>query len=660
MPHTPSNRRIRFAFAFLAFLLLVLPITGQAQEVNFDFEDADLRAVIQAVAEFTGKNFLVDPRVKGKVTVIAPTPLAEDEAYKVFQSVLEVNGYVTVQGEGATKIVPQEEGKHRSIGVSEEGDRRDGDTMVTRVVRLQHVSAQRMVPILRPLIPPYGHLVAYPDTSALILTDRASNIDRLVNIIGRLDRASESGEVEVVPLAHASAKELADMLGRLYPGNGDKQQRGGTGVQVMADPRTNSLILKADVGTRREIKALAKDLDSPTGSTGNTHVIYLKNADAENLVEVLQSTVAAKGGNGGSKGGAVEGVTLKADAQTNALVVRASKSDFRAIQQVVEKLDVRRLQVYVEALIAEVSTDTAKEFGIQWQAADGLQGNNRGVIGSTSFTVGDSIQAATQNPLGLGAGLSVGYVDGTLTLPDGTQVLNMAGLIRALESNNDTNVLSTPNLLTMDNEEAEIVVGQNVPFVTGSFSSTDSGTAVQNPFQTIERKDVGLTLRLTPQITEGSAIKMNIYQEVSSVSQRGEAQDIVTNKRSLETTVVAENQRMVVLGGLIQDETQTNEQMVPLLGRIPLLGALFRYQSVSHQKTNLMVFLRPRIIRGPADMDKPTRSKYRYLENLREVQGLETSGKDVPPLEKWDRITPGGPLNGAGPDSDANGKHAEQ
>lgn len=631
--------RLLLAAATL-LLLAVRPTAALAQEVNFDFENADLRAVIQAVAEFTGKNFLVDPRVKGKVTVVAPTPLSEEEAYKVFQSVLEVNGYVTVVGDGATKIVPQEEGKHRSIGTSEAGDRPEGDAMVTRVLRLEHVSAQRMVPILRPLVPPYGHLVAYPDTSALILTDRAANIDRLVGIIRRLDRPTEAGEVEVVPLAHASAKEMADMLGRLYQSQGGGGQQQAKAVQVMADTRTNSLLLKADAATREEIKALAQDLDSPTGTSGNTHVIYLKNADAENLVEVLQSTV--EGGNGGGQGEQASGVTIKADSQTNALVVRASKSDYRTIQQVVEKLDVRRLQVYVEALIAEVSTDTAREFGIQWQAANGLQGNNQGVVGSSSFTVGDTIQGAAQNPLGVGAGLSVGYVDGTLTLPDGTQVANLPALLRALESTNDTNVLSTPNILTMDNEEAEIVVGQNVPFVTGSYSTTDSGTSAQNPFQTIERKDVGLTLRITPQITEGSAIKMNIYQEVSSVTQQGEAQDIVTNKRSLETTVVAENERMVVLGGLIQDETQENEQMVPLLGRIPLLGALFRYQSVSHNKTNLMVFLRPRIIRGPADMDKPTRSKYNYIEDLREAQGLEGSGDKPPPLEKWDHITPGG------------------
>ena len=632
LPTGPSRR--------LLTLLLILGSLAAipravAQEVNFDFENADLRAVIQAVAEFSQKNFLVDPRVKGKVTVVAPTALTEDEAFKVFQSVLEVNGYVTVEGEGVTKIVPQEEGKHRAVDLA--GDGESGDQMVTRVLRLQHVSAQRMVPILRPLVPPYGHLVAYPETSALILTDRADNIQRLVGIVQRLDQPAETGEVEVIPLANASADKLSDLLGRLFTEQGGKQQNGGEpGVSVLSDPRTNSLIVRADQGTRSEIEAIAKDLDAPTGAGGNTRVIYLENADAENLVDVLKGTIGEDGGGKGGNG--IGEITVKADPQTNALVVRASKSDFQTINKVVEKLDVRRLQVYVEALIAEISTDTAREFGIQWQAADGLKGDQKGVIGGTSFTVGDSIRATAQNPIGIGAGLSVGYVDGTLTLPDGTEIFNVAGLVRALETRSDTNVLSTPNLLTMDNEEAEIVVGQNVPFVTGSFSSTDSGTSVQNPFQTIERKDVGLTLRLKPQITEGSAIKLNIYQEVSSVVQKGQAQDIVTQKRSLDTTVVADNGRMVVLGGLIQDDNKKNVQEVPVLGRIPLLGSLFRYQRRSHRKTNLMIFLRPRIIRGPADMDKPTRKKYGYIERLQEGQGL--GEEEPPPLEKWERITP--------------------
>ncbi|MEF8792653.1 type II secretion system secretin GspD [Thiohalorhabdus sp.] len=636
------RRLILVAVVYLGLTHATSPL---AAKVNFDFQDADLRAVIQAVAEFTGRNFLVDPRVEGKVTVIAPQGLNEDEAFRVFKSVLETNGYVLARGEGGVaKIIPQQEGKFNS-----QEKAAPGTSMVTRVIHMDHVSAQRLVPILRPLIPPYGHLVAYPDTESLIITERSAHIQEIVGIVERLDRSTDVGEVELISLVHASAEDLAEKLTKLYSQKGGQKAKGGGALTIMAYGRTNTLVVRADEATRNEIKNLAQDLDTPTGEGGQTHVIYLENAEAKSLVEILQNTVGGRKEGGGEQGG--DRVTLKADPQTNALVVRAGKNDFQTIQNVVEKLDVRRLQVYVEALIAEVSAETAREFGIQWQAANGLQGNNQGVVGTSSFSVGDSIQGAAQNPLGLGAGLSVGYVDGTLTLPNGTNVANVLGLVRALESRSDANVLSTPNLLTMDNEEAEIVVGQNVPFVTGSFSQNNQGTNVQNPFQTIERKDVGLTLRLKPQITEGSAIKLDIYQEVSSVTQQGQAQDIVTNKRSLDTTVVAENQRMVVLGGLIEDEVNKSVQEVPLLGRIPLLGALFRYKSVDHQKTNLMIFLRPQIIRGPADLDQATREKYNYLEDLREVQGIEEgTGEKPPPLEKWDRIVPKGETAGQAPE----------
>ena len=621
-------------------ILLCIPVSVTAQEVNFDFEDADLRAVIQAVAEFTGKNFLVDPRVQGKVTVVAPTPLTQDQAYKVFQSVLEVNGFVTVEADGAVKIVPAEEGKVRDTGVFNEGTAPGNEDMQTRVLRLEYVNPERLVPILRPLVPAYGHLAADMESSSLIITDRAANVDRIVNIVRRLDRPAQNGELEVITLLHASAADMAQMLGRLYPTALDPAAL-GSGVLVMEDPRTNSLVIKADIGTRTEIRELLTSLDMPTDNTGDTQVIFLNNADAENLVKVLQETVNSTGeaqaaGAPGSK------MTIKADTETNALIVHGSKSEFNEIRKVIESLDVRRLQVYVEALIAEVSADVAKEYGIQFQTADGLRNDNEGVIGSSGFNLGTSLQDVVTNPLAAGAGLSVGFIDGTVILPDGTELINLVGLARALESQSDANILSTPNILTMDNQEAQIVVGQNVPFVTGAYSQTGQGSnALNSPFQTIERRDVGLTLRIKPQITEGSAVKMDIYQEVSSVAQRGEAQDIVTNTRSLSTTVVAENNRMVVLGGLIQEDTSLNEQKVPLLGDIPILGNLFRYRSNKRTKTNLLIFLRPRIVRASSDMDEPTRRKYEYLDEL--TTGSKQSDKPVeksPALQEWDFISP--------------------
>jgi general secretion pathway protein D len=495
-----------------------------------------------------------------------------------------------------------------------------------------------MVPVLRPLLPSYGHLVAYSDTNALIITDHASNVGRLTNIVRRLDKPTQTGAVEVVPLVHASAKQMAETLSQLYSG---KKKGDSSSMSVLPDPRTNNLIIKADEATRTELKKLAQKLDSPTGSEGNVRVMYLENADAENLVKVLQEVVSKQSG---KKGGGGRGeVALHADKQTNAVVVRASKSAFQTIEKVVDRLDVRRLQVYVEALIAEVSSERAREFGIQWQATEGLSGNNRGAIGGTSFTLGDNIQDVAQNPAATGSGLSLGYVDGSLEV-GGEEILALGGLVRALETDSDSNVLSTPNILTMDNQEAEIVVGQNVPFVTGSYSQTNNDTNATNPFQTIERKDVGLTLRLTPQITEGSSVKMDIYQEVSSVTrQASNAADIITNKRSLDTTVVAENGEMIVLGGLIKTDRSTQQQMVPLLGRIPLLGSLFRYQTMDKQKTNLMVFLRPKIIRKNADMADPTTDKYQFLNRLREQQRGTSESQDPPPLEQWERIGPGTP-----------------
>ena len=617
-------------------VLLSHTIAGYSQDISFDFEDAELRSVIQAVAEFTGRNFLVDPGVEGKVTVVAPDPLSEEEAYRVFQSVLEVNGYVTVESEGVTKIVPVDKGK---LGGVYPPDRSaGGDDVITRVVHLEHVRAERLVPILRPLIPAYGHLAGDAKSSALILTDRAANVERMVNIIRRLDRPARTGEVELIPLSHASAEELAQLFNRLHQGP-DPDGGPGNGVALIADTRTNSLIIKADANTRKELKALALELDSPSTGGGNTQVIYLKNASAENLVEVLESslknTAAADGGNMAQK------ISIKADPETNALVVTAEQSDYKILERVIRKLDVRRLQVYVEALIAEVDAQTTQEIGVQFGVGDGVRSDRRGIVGATNLgTVsGTTLAEVLANPLAAGAGLSLGYVDGIITLPDGTEVHNLNALAKALEGESDANVLSTPNILTMDNEEAEITVGQNVPFITGSFAQINQGTAVENPFQTIQRKDVGLTLRIKPQITEGSAIKMEIFQEVSNVAQRGEARDIVTNTRSLSTTIVAENNQMVVLGGLIQDDISNNVQKVPLLGDVPILGQLFRYKNRTRRKTNLLVFLRPQVIRGPKDMDEPTRNKYEYLGQLTDRDVFKDADDAESPLQEWELIS---------------------
>lgn len=633
----------RTAACLLLLGALLAPGVGaQTRTVNFDFEDAELRAVIQAVAEFTGKNFLVDPNVKGQVTVVAPSALTEEEAYRVFLSVLEVNGYVAVADAGIIKIVPAEKGKLSGLADGAQGS--DGDGMVTRVIRPEHVLAERLVPILRPLVAPYGHLAGDAESGSLILTDRAANVARLLDIIRRLDMPAKGGEVDLVSLTHASATELAELFNRLH--RQDAADATGGGATLMADRRTNNLIIKADADTRREIRALAMALDTPAQGRGDTHVIYLKNASAENLAQALESALSHEQTEAGQD--STDKLHIRAEPETNALIVTASQSDFRIIEQVIRKLDIRRLQVYVEALIAEVDAQVTQELGVQFSIGDGVRGNRRGVVGATNFDTGTSIQSVLTNPLAAGAGLSLGFVDGVITLPDGTEIYNLTALAKALEGQSDANVLSTPNILTMDNEEAEIVVGQNVPFITGSFTRINQGAAVENPFQTIERQDVGLTLRIRPQITEGSAIKMEIFQEVSSVAQRGEARDIVTNTRSLSTTIVAENNQMVVLGGLMQDNVSNNAQKVPLLGDLPVLGNLFRFRGRTRKKTNLLVFLRPQVIRAPMDMDQPTRDKYDYLEQLTELDAFKDSETRLNPLQDWELITGNdGPQSGA-------------
>ena len=630
---------------YLAYLIRVVlcytvlftgaPLT-HAQTVNFEFEDADLRAVIKAVAEFTGKNFLVDPAVKGKVTVVAPQPVTEEEAYRTFLSVLEVHGYVAVESEGVIKIVPEEEGKTHEGVPDLDKTVPNRDDMVTRILRLEHVMAERLVPVLRPLVAPYGHLAADAGSDSLIVTDRSANVSRIVEIVRRLDRPANTGEVELLTLKNASAESLARLIEQLYQQTG-AENKTISGTVVIADSRTNSLIIKADSTIRKEILAIAVELDQPTGTGGDTHVIYLKNADALNMAEVLQATLDKSGEENGKLS---TDVIITADPDTNSLILTASKSDFTTLERVIGQLDIRRLQVYVEALIAEVRTDKGRELGVQWQTADGLRDDRRGVVGRTDFRVGTSITDVILNPLAAGAGLALGYSDGTVTLPDGTEIVNLSVLATALDSQTNVNVLSTPNILTMDNQEAEIIIGQNVPFITGSYSQINQGTAVNNPFQTIVREDVGLTLRIKPQITEGSAIKLEIFQEVSSVAQKGEAFDIVTNTRSLTTTIVAENNRMVVLGGLIQEDASSNEQKVPLLGDIPLLGNLFRYRNTNRVKTNLLIFLRPKIVRGLADMDGPTRKKYEYIDTMSSQQGLRQPDTGPSPFDEWELITP--------------------
>ncbi|MBI5040193.1 MAG: type II secretion system secretin GspD, partial [Gammaproteobacteria bacterium] len=481
-----------------------------------------------------------------------------------------------------------------------------------------------------PLIPQQGHMAAYPGTNVLIISDRAENIERLVSIVRRMDQQSDN-EIEVMPLQYASAAEVVRIIAALNrPQAGMPQAVSGGEPSVIADERTNSVLIGGDKSDRLRLRMVISHLDTPLDRGGNTHVIYLKYSKAEDLVKVLTgvSTSIAQDKKGGQAAGggaaaaqAQDGLSIQADEAANALVITASPDVFRSLESVIRQLDIRRAQVHVEAVIAEISTDKAVELGIQWRATDDLDG--AGVIGGTNFSSGTAINTVAANPLAAGDGLNLGYFEGTTTIL-GKEILNLGVLVKALAADAGSNILSTPNLVTLDNQEAEIVVAQNVPFVTGSYTNTGATEGATNPFQTIQREDVGLTLKVKPQINEGDAIKLEIEQEISNVSNKPVpgATDIVTNKRSIKTTVMVDDKQMIVLGGLLDDNLSESVQKVPLLGDLPVLGNLFKSRSTNKVKRNLMVFMQPSILRDAAYTNEVSAGKYNFM------RGLQTQMRD--------------------------------
>ncbi len=591
---------------------------SQAKDVTLNFKNADIRALIEFVAGFSGKNFLVDNRVKGQVTLVSPTPISEQEAYEVFLSVLEVNGYAAVPSGPVIKIVPRAESKQKSVPVRLDTGKNADDAMVTQVIRLQYADAQQLVALIRPLISPNSHLVAYPRGNMLLLTDSASNIARIVKILKLLDRKDAVG-VQLFQLQHASADKLAATLTSLYAAQGARPGQGPNAIKAIAHQPGNMLIVVGQPQLINEVAGVIERLDvPPEADSGRLQVRYLKYANAEDVAKVLSQLVGQAGPPGKGKKLFAGDVKVVADATTNALLITADPSDMAAVNGIVDRLDVQRRQVLVEALIVEVSANAAEQFGIEWRGISDFTKPGRKPFGGTSFSnqAGTSIGTVAATPLNPGNGLVVGLVDGTITF-GGAQFLNIGALARALESKADTNVLSTPNILTMDNEEAEIVVGQNVPFVTGK-STTQGG--VTNPFQTIERKDIGLTLKVKPQISEGDAVRLELYQEISSIdtAATGQGADLITNKRSIKTVVLARNGQMIVLGGLMRDDNTSGVQRVPCIGAIPILGEPFKFTENQHRKTNLMVFLRPHIIKSASDIDNLTNRKYGEIRKLYE------------------------------------------
>jgi general secretion pathway protein D len=643
----------------------VIAVTPRAGEVVLNFQGADLQAVVKAMSQMTGRNMLIDPRVRGQVTIVSARPMPVAAGYQIFLSALKTQGFTAVEGPGdAVRIIPVAEAKAAAPVNEQDGPPRGGEQVVTHVVIGQHVAVAQLQNVLRPLMSPTSQLSVYDPANALIITDYADNVRRLLRIIERIDQPA-STDVTVIPVQHASAIDLAELVVRLsgtglatpgaVPGVPPTQiAAGGDRFSVVPDGRTNSILLRSDnPGRIALLRSLIERLDVPARAIGSTRVIYLKHAEATKLVEVLRGMLSATTGApgqtaapGGRPGGAAPSL-IQADEATNSIIINASDTVYNNLRLVIEQLDVRRAQVYVEALVAEMNADRTDELGFQWAAAGGV--GSRAVGAAANFpSANPSIAALAAAPAAVAAaggpaGLTVAVLGNTITLPDGTTVRGLGALARALQANNLGNILSTPNLLTLDNYQAKIVIGQNVPFVTGSFAAaaavTATGAGAVNPFQTIERKDVGLTLRIKPQISEGSTIRLEIYQEVSSVNTtaRAGASDLVTDKRSIETKVVVDDGNTIVLGGLIQNTLNVTTQQIPLLGDIPFLGALFRFKSEERKRTNLMIFLRPVIIRSVEDGYRVTQDRYEYLRGYTRGEGPER--EDI-----YDRMEPVPPV----------------
>lgn len=640
----------------VALLWLVYALPAHAETVTLNLKDADIGALISTVAEVSNKNFIVDPRVKGKVTVISSRPMNSDEVYQVFLSILKVHGFAAVPSGEVIKIIPDVNAKQEDIPTTTESEPGVGDEMVTRVIQVDNVAAAQLVPILRPLVPQQGHLAAYPATNVLIISDRASNVERLFTIIRRIDQVSDS-EIEVIPLTHASAAEVVRVLTTLTRSSAVGKAPGAGGEQqvMVADERTNSVLLGGDRADRLRLRAIISHLDTPQDSGGNTDVVYLRYAEAKEIVTVLmgvgkieeQESGQPKGATATSRrGGSFD---IQADESTNALVITAPPDIMRTLKRVISQLDIRKAQVLVEAIIAEVSGDVAKDLGVQWLFSGGRDGGET-PVGIVNFTnSGSTISDVVNGISTVASGGSLPAAAGNVLLGFGDvskdNNFNYLAIMNALASDTNTNVLSTPTLVTLDNEEAEIVIGRNVPFLTGSFTSTGAGDSATNPFQTIQRQDVGLTLKIKPQINEGNALRLDIEQEVSSIAPSvAGASDIVTKKRAIKTNVMVDDGQIVVLGGLIEETVGEDEQKVPLLGDIPLLGNLFKSRATDVTKTNLMVFIHPVILRDSSVASHYTNNKYNYIRALQmseDADGVDLMpGKQHPVLPDIDQYTP--------------------
>ena len=631
-----------------AIFLLVTPDLA-AQEYTVNLKDTDIQEFIKFVADVTGTTMVVDPNVKGKVRVISSKPVTQSELYDLFLSILDVQGYTAVRSGQVVRIVPSKDARSSPVPLIENQDLLANDEYVTQVIRLDNISAAKLIPVLRPLVPQQAHMAAYAPSNAIIISDIRSNIGRIVEIIERMDRSAIQ-TTEIIRLKYGVSEDVVSMLNTLEKARQGEGAEANKDVILVADKRTNSVVVTADEMSVERIRKLVAYFDSPLEQSGNVRVVYLEYADAtetaEVLTRVMQNIARLEAGGTQRNGGES---TVEADAGTNSLIITADTDEMAALESVIARLDIRRAQVLIEAIIVEMEMTEGQELGLQWLFANdsGLYGGNisnstaqqrrnaelaGALLPDNGSEVIDTRSVAGALASTPGATLGWGMVDESLTM---TVILN------ALETQGNANILSTPSLLTLDNEEAFITVGQEVPFVTGSYTNTGSANGASNPFQTIERQSVGITLKVTPQINEGDSVVLDIVQEVSSISaQILAASDVITNERKIETKVLANDSDILVLGGLVKDDVQDSTQGIPLLSDIPLLGRLFRNDVVSVTKSNLLVFIRPTIIRDDQDLAGATAEKYRFIRDKqlqRRERGLMfLDDGSLPVLPTWE------------------------
>ena len=680
--HAQEWRKISAATILSTSLALTFMPNAYAQDPSqnsaaLNFVGADIESVVKAIGHFTGNTFIIDPRVKGQINLVSEKPLTKDQAFKLLASSLRLQGYAVVTADGYTKVVPEADAKLQAGPTQNNAVR--GDQIATQIYRLNYESANNIVTVLRPLISPNNTINANPGNNSIVITDYADNLKRLSKIIGALD-VPANNELEIVPIKHAIASDIATLVSRLTDGNQPGLADSGRMV-LLADPRTNSILVKApSVARSNLVKSIIEKLDQPTALPGNVHVVYLKNAEAVKLAQTLRSILSSDsslptsgaassslspvgavnsavtaGGPAGAGGSALQGGLssssssnaqssgagggfIQADAATNTLIITASEAVYKNLRGVIDQLDARRAQVYVEALIVEVSPKNTQDFGIQWMAATGDKNSDYRVAGGTSFDANGNglFNLAAKNSVTLGSALPTAGLTVGLFKQIGSQ-LGLGALARAMARDDSNNVLSIPTLLTLDNEEAKIVVGENVPFLTGSFSQ--AGTTGANPFQTIDRKDVGIKLTIKPQISEGGTVKLSIYQEVSKVKESG-ASGPTTSQRSISTNVLVDDGDIIALGGLIDNSSSGGIEKVPFLGDIPIIGNLFKYQTKKLEKSNLMVFIRPTVIRTAEQANRVSLDRYDYLK-AQYIQSTENGQADFPlKLEKGRLMSP--------------------